>query len=92
MSGINTVDSHMHDGAHPVTVVPHGTHGIHQFCIAHAHHSVVDAGIDALPRYLMHILHATVVGLVRVGMFQRNGDGMRGETLHMGGNMKQLVG
>ena len=92
MARILSVDRYMDDGACVVTVVPFGTHGVHQFRVAHAHQLISHSGTDALSSDLLHVRYLAAIGaLLREGIAQGCADGVGGEVLHMGRQMQQLV-
>ena len=96
MSGVASVDGNMHHGTHvsPTfhATVHFGTHLTHHLLIAHADAVTVDHGLHAIACHLFDVLDAAVVVFVGVGLAQCRGDGVGRETLHVGGEMEQLVG
>ena len=69
-----------------------GTHLAHHLLIAHADAVAVDHGLHAIASHLLDVLDTAVVVFVGVGLAQSRGDGVCGESLHMGGEMEQFVG
>src|SRR5574344_1501920 len=70
MTFIFALHRHMDDGAHVVTGVPVGAHGVHHLAIAHAHRLAIHAGPHTLTCHLGHIFHVTTICLVGVGVAQ----------------------
>ena len=96
VSGVVSVDGNMHHGTHMSltfhAAVHLGTHLAHHLLIAHADAVAVDHGLHAIASHLLDVLDTAVVVFVGVGLAQSRGDGVCGESLHMGGEMEQFVG
>ena len=86
----------MHHGTHMSltfhAAVHLGTHLAHHLLIAHADAVTVDHGLHTIACHLFDVLDAAVVVLVGIGLAQRRGDGVGGETLYVGGEMEQFIG
>ena len=92
MSRIASVDGDMHHGTHMSltfhAAVHFGTHLAHHLLIAYADAVAVDHGLHTIASYLFDVLDAAVVVLVGIGLAQRRGDGVGGESLHVSREME----
>ena len=91
MADIHSVYGYMHDSARFMTLVPFCTYGIHQSAVAHMHRLAVDGCRHSIAGKLLYVGDGASVVLVAESCLQRHGDGVGGESLHVGGKMQQLL-
>ena len=62
----------------------------HELLVAHIHRLAVDHGMHTQARHFLHIVYLAPVGLVGIGIAQRQGYGVVAVALHMGRQVQQL--